>query len=419
MQLEFYHFNKCAGTSILHFLHNRVAESESLHSEWLNEPASVVHCFDKKILHITATAPAVETPWTQFAMAVFREPIARAFSDYKMVTRWSREITTPFLAEVHRSATSGIIPFFKSQSAIEIGHYNHVTRTLAGPAFWDWFREVSVTAETLDQAPTDKLLERALSVLNGLDVVLTFNDLSPIGTLATALSKDSFAIPFDQKLNSFDTSGSLQRLTPEERQAIEAFNRLDIVVWDRVQQIVNGNKSQSCLDRFALQNDTTILDFSQSLPATNIWPRESNAAKHSVWTGNGGPTNFIFRKRTNSRKYFNFLVTSVLSSAQFEQMQIRVNGAAIPWAHRDTGAGFLVTAVIQAHDIERSDLIYVAIEVPLIPSPRVNDPRHLGIEISKASLIADWRGLAEDEMQGNVAKNKLSFFERLRPRRKS
>lgn len=412
MQLKFYHFNKCAGTSILHLLHNRVAESEFLHVEWLNRTAGLAETFDKKILHVTETAPAVETPWRQFAIGVFREPMARAFSDYKMVTRWDQELTTPQLKEIHRAALSGIIPFFSGPAAIAIGHYNHVTRTLAGPAFFDWFREVSVTTKRLSEAPTDKLLETALSVLERLDVVLTLDDLSPISTMATALSTEKLPIQFNQRLNAFGTSKSLDALTAEERQAISVLNKLDTIVWERVQHIGATNRNERAIDRFVSENDTTILDFSQSLPVANVWPRESNKGKHSVWTGNGGLTELYFVRRSHSRKYFNFLATGVLDSEQFENMKILVNGAPVNWTHYDTGAGFLVTAKIEADLIAAKDLITLAIEVPLVPSPGLEDARELGIEICKASLIADWEGRT-DTVSAPATETKRSFFGRL------
>jgi hypothetical protein len=390
MQLQFYHFNKCAGTSVLHFLHNRVAENELLHVERLNKPAGVYETFDKKVLHVTQTVAGVSTPWQQIKLAVFREPIERAYSDFKMVTRWKNERTNNDLENTYQAAAAGVLPFFNSQWAIDIGHFNQMTRTLAGPAFLDWFREVSITAKKLSEAPKDKLLEAALSALDAVDVVLTVDDLSLITDLTSALTQDRLPISFDQHLNTFNTSSSLGVLSPEERRAIASFNELDAVIWRRVLDIVGSDRSRNSIARFARENDTTVLDFGRALPAINVWPRETNGAKNSVWTGNDGIATLYFHKRSNTRKFFNFLATGVLSSEQFEKMRVLVNGAPTPWQHEDTGIGFLVTATIEPHLISASDVMQIAIDVPIVDSPDPQDFRKLGIEISGASLVADW-----------------------------
>ncbi|MBB5577644.1 MULTISPECIES: hypothetical protein [Rhizobium] len=391
MQLYYYHFDKCAGTSVQHFLRTSIAENEFIYLERYDYPVDERQCFDKKLLHDPGANDHAQLPWRPLKFAIFRHPLERAFSHYKMTTRWNEELTTDLLRQIHQASLYGVTKFFSAKRELLGSHFNVIARTLVGKSLWeDWFRETSVTSPDLTCAPTENLLRIALEELKSVDLILDMNDLSLASPLANAVANSDFGLTFNSTLNTYNTKNEFRGLTNEDLNSIKRFNELDLILWNEVCRRIALARAPAIIRAYSNANDTQILDFSRGIPADNIWPRETNDLKNSIWTSNNGDTTFYFRKKSRTRKHFCMLITAVLSPYQFEKLRISLNGNIIPWRHLDTNRGFLVVATIERDILPPGSILPIRISTPVVAPTNPADKRLLGLELSAASLIADW-----------------------------
>ncbi|MEF0941675.1 hypothetical protein [Rhizobium sp. BR 362] len=391
MQLYYYHFDKCAGTSVQHFLRTCIAENEFIYLERYGYRVDERQCFDKKLLHDPGANDHAQLPWAPLKFAIFRHPFERAFSHYKMTTRWNEELTTDLLRQIHQASLAGVAKFFDAKRELLESHFNVITRTLVGKTLWeDWLRETSITSPDLTQAPTDKLLHVALEELKQIDLILEMDDLSLVSPLGSAVADSNLSLSFNSTLNKYNTKDEFDSLSIGDLNSIARFNELDLILWDEVRRRLDLSQAAAIINAYSNSNDTESLDFSRGIPADNIWPRETNDLKNSIWTSNNGDTIFYFRKKSRTRKHFCMLVTAVLSPNQFENLQISLNGNILPWRHMDTEKGFLVVAQIEADLLPQSNILPIRISTPVVTPPNPADKRQLGLELSAASLIADW-----------------------------
>lgn len=376
----------------MHFMRSRIAENEFIDLSHFKgkEIADERYTFDKKFLH--STGEDVSLPWNPIKFAIFRPPIERAFSEYKMITRWNAELTTSYLCDIHAVAMSGVENFFSSDRRIIAPFFNAMTQHLVGERRWnDWLRETSITSHDLRKAASDNLLDIALKEISNLDIIFDFDNISLVSELSQALSQSEIKIDFNFNLNTFNSGKEFTGLSSEEITLIESCNKLDKILFEEAARISKIKKTDEVITKYAAENDTTILDFSREIPANNIFPREVNGRKNSIWTGNNGDTSFYFRIKSQTKKWFCMLVTAVLNPAQMEGLVIKSGDDVLPWRHCETKDGFLVICSIEKDRLPEDNLLIITISTPVVASPSPSDPRILGLEISGASMIADSR----------------------------
>jgi hypothetical protein len=372
-------------------MRTQIAENEFIYLERFDHTVDERQAFDKRLLHDPGVNNHAELPWTPIKLAIFRHPLERAFSDYKMTTRWGAELTTDLLRRTHFASMQGLGEFYTSDRELVQSHFNVMTKTLVGKKLWDdWLRETSITSPDLRKAPIDRLLRIALDELERTDIIMNMSDLSLIAPLTQAIAQSVTPLSFNFTLNTFNSREEFKRLSTDELQAIRSFNEADLVLWDEAMRRVGLGTTDKIIKYYSASNDTQILDFSRGIPADNIWPRETNGRKSSIWTGNNGDTTFYFRKKSYTRKHFCMHVSAVLNPSQFENLKISLNEHVIPWKHVETDRGFLVIATIEQDMLSTGRVLPIKVSTPTMAPSDPADRRKLGLELSAASLVADW-----------------------------
>ena len=394
MQLHYLHFNKCAGTSIQHFLRTRIAEPQFLACEQL--PSLHVRtsdCFDRALLHDPYGYDLSDLPWRPIEFAIFRDPLERSYSDFEMVCRWRPEEIND--ERTHRLATAAATGIDRlvtnSDPLVASTFFNSMTMSLVGRSTaLDWLREANASYPDLLDAPTEQLLEIALQHVEDIDIALAVDDLSSIGLLAAALARHSLPLHNDMVVNRYNSSHRFNGLSNAAIAGLRRWNELDLRVWARVRKLMQDRPAARVIERLKRENDSLFLDFRHGIPAQNIWPREVNLPKYSIWTGNGGHTTFFLPFENTIDKFLNIHVTNVIEQRQLDDLVIRVNGHKVAWTRQDASVGVLLTARIGEALLHGCDHLRVELATEALRPPCLHDERRLGLELSGLSLITQW-----------------------------
>ena len=120
--------NKCAGTSLQHFLRNLIPEAQFLYGEHVSNGRKMdaIDCCMAGLIHDPYGHDLSDLPWSVKSLLILRDPIKRVYSDYKMIRRWNPKELNSNLKEVHRCAIEGVLPFFQQEQPTINGQlYNH------------------------------------------------------------------------------------------------------------------------------------------------------------------------------------------------------------------------------------------------------------------------------------------------------
>ena len=394
MQVHYLHFNKCAGTSIQHFLRTRIAEPQFLACEKL--PSFHVRasdCFDRALLHDPYGYDLGDVPWRPIKFAIFRDPLERSYSDFEMICRWQpEEINDDRTRRLATAAASGIDRLVANSDPSVVGSFfNSMTMTLAGRSTaMEWLREARTNYADLLDAPTEHLLNIALRHVNDIDILLAVDDLSSVGPLAAALARHSLPLTNDMVVNKHNSSCRFHSLSDTAVTGLRRWNELDLKVWARARKLMQDRPAARTIERLKRENDSFFLDFRHGIPAQNIWPREVNLPKYSIWTGNGGNTTFFLPVENTIEKFLNIHITNMILQRQLDNLVIRINGQKVAWTRQEAAVGVLVTARVGATLLQGCDHLAVEFATEALRPPCAHDERQLGLEISGLSLITQW-----------------------------
>ena len=208
--------------------------------------------------------------------------------------------------------------------------FNRMTRTLVGEEFFqNWLKEnLRNRNVNLLSVDTSQLEETALKNLERIDVILSVGDLNTyVGKIGYLISQAPFEIPFLYNLNKFNSKNILSELSGDTMNLLRLYNKIDCIIYSEAMKLRQSRNISDDLEELSKQNRVSVLNFSQSIFAKNIHPREINPPKYSVWTGYDGASTIYIKRNGIDSGFINILVTNYIDKSQISSVKITVNGA--------------------------------------------------------------------------------------------
>lgn len=398
MQYWYLHFNKCGGTALQHALRTRMPERQFGFAEYIPlspGPFVPAHSLASlRMIHDPRGTPA-EAGWVnRVSFAIFRDPVERAFSDFKMVTRWTKEDPKSELQQLlYELSLSGPDNYFRAGiPAREHPAFNLMTLALinfAGERKWlnDYLGSVTI----FDPITIDPIVNAALRGLSKLTLLFTMDQLSDaFAHISRALPVRDYIVGNEvPATNAFHSKAELQGLTPETRGAIEACNQIDAIVYAEALKKIAAQDSHQITNYLSESDDSLFIDASDFIPFSNVWPREVNPNKFSFWTGSNPA--FNYRVKNARDKIVCAKITNCISQSQIDNLYFSIgNIKQHPRVERIADGSTFASTRFSVEEHSVGSTVPVSISCPTLKSPNPIDSRELGVEITNFSIISDW-----------------------------
>ena len=390
MQIRFLHAAKCGGTTLQHYLRTHVHEREFVFGEhvYKDAPIGLSDVWTAKIIH-DPIGFELDTPWRQATLFTYRDPVERCLSAIKMVGRWKdadpKSVREDRLFQAVRAGVASIeSETVFVQALVNNGLFRAVIGTRLSNEFSNWQAEIG----RVDIVPNE-LLDLAIERINNFEFVLPMDQISEAAHLASCFTENGKVYDVGFFLNKYDTCEEVEVLSPGDIAAIKKQNVLDCILYDVLER--RSNSFRDNIDRYRKAiSQTRHIDFFGPVPMSNVWPREVNGAKASVWTASGG-SKLHLNCDSERRLYVVVNVTNFIDMRQLYEASVFINGASAPFSLVDSRAGGKLMVIPVNADPDRGALgsTVLHIDAPTCLPPDRNDRRELGLEISGISIVAD------------------------------
>ncbi|MBO9669946.1 MAG: hypothetical protein J7485_05470 [Sphingobium sp.] len=345
--------------------------------------------FLKKILHDVYTR-RVESE-DPFVFSIFREPLDRLFSDYRMCRRWREEGfsgSDQFPSTVDLYDNPKTMKYFSESLNQNFIHFtNHYAYRLLGQKYQIWLR-FRLAFHDGDLEPDGLIIEEALRAVDTIDLPFLLENFAKTHLLYRAVSSGQYDGSFgDLFLNHHDDGPSLSELSPEDRNLIEKCCKIDQIIYEKIQKIVAGIDYESEISRIISEDDSIIVDFEDGIPVQNCYPRECNPPKFSTWSREGG-LRLPFMAKNPREKRLHLRISNFLKREFLDEVFVSCGQQRVEHELIEKHGLFYLSASLSGDLFEKDRRQDITIWSPAEAVGRSDDKRIIGIEASGLSIIS-------------------------------
>lgn len=385
MQIYFLHFNKCAGTTAQHFFRTLVPEKQFLYAEFLPviEPLALRHFSFVHDTHFRA--PHSATDPRPLLVTVLREPISRLTSEWRMIVRWTEKDLDDPQKKVYHQAKAGLRTFLELRDPLQMwSFFNPYAKALvANDGMW---KSALETGAYLDPGWQESIFAVAIERLKSFHVVALSTSVDYLMTEMASRMFGGLEFRPPPRLNVTPEATPIPDCGPEDKELLESYLAVDAKLWqwavDNCDAITNDT-----FRKHRTLGGSSVLDFHQSICASNVYPREVNQAKASVWTVGDDISTFWLTAEPKHPYFLSIDITNYISPTQIDALQVFFNGVPLIMNRDWQGGAVVLWARLEAASIgPRNSLDMRSIGLrPLT----LSDTRLLGVEVSRIGFIRE------------------------------